>query len=113
MIRELDKRLVKIVPSVRQLKHQQLEFYGFIHFTVNTFTDKEWGDGTESPQIFNPARLDAGQWVRAAKDAGMRGLILTCKHHDGFCLWPSRYPSHSVASSPYKGGRGGRGKGSL
>ncbi len=106
MIRELDKRLVKIVPSVRQLKHQQLEFYGFIHFTVNTFTDKEWGDGTESPEIFNPARLDAGQWARAAKDAGMRGLILTCKHHDGFCLWPSRYTSHSVALSPYKDGRG-------
>ena len=106
MIRELDKRLVKIVPSVRQLKHQQLEFYGFIHFTVNTFTDKEWGDGTESPEIFNPARLDAGQWARAAKDAGMRGLILTCKHHDGFCLWPSRYTSPSVALSPYKDGRG-------
>lgn len=106
MITELDKRLAEIVPSRRQLKHQQLEFYGFIHFTVNTFTDKEWGDGTESPGIFNPARLDARQWAAAAKDAGMKGLILTCKHHDGFCLWPSRYTRHSVKYSPYKDGKG-------
>lgn len=106
MTGELDKRLVKTVPSDRQLKHQQLEFYGFIHFTVNTFTDREWGDGAESPEIFNPAGLDAGQWARVAKDAGMRGLILTCKHHDGFCLWPSKYTRHSLASSPYKDGKG-------
>lgn len=105
-MRESDRRLVEIVPTMRQLKHQQMEFYGFIHFTVNTFTGKEWGEGTESPEIFDPKRLDAGQWARAAKDGGMRGLILTCKHHDGFCLWPSRYTRHSVAYSPYKGGRG-------
>lgn len=105
-MRESDRRLVEIVPTMRQLKHQQMEFYGFIHFTVNTFTGKEWGEGTESPEIFDPKCLDAGQWARAAKDGGMRGLILTCKHHDGFCLWPSRYTRHSVAYSPYKGGRG-------
>lgn len=106
MLRESDRRLVEIVPSMRQLRHQRLEFYGFIHFTVNTFTDREWGDGTESPEIFFPEKLDARQWARAARDAGMRGLILTCKHHDGFCLWPSAYTRHSVASSPYQGGKG-------
>ncbi len=101
-----DNRLVEIVPHSRQLAHQQLEFYAFVHFTVNTFTDREWGDGTESPQIFNPERLDAEQWVRAVKSAGMRGLILTCKHHDGFCLWQTKHTKHSVASSPYKNGKG-------
>ena len=96
----LDERLIKIVPSERQIKFQQLEFYAFIHFTVNTFTDKEWGDGTESPEIFNPAKLDAEQWVKTVKSAGMRGLILTCKHHDGFCLWDCKYTKHSVMNSP-------------
>ena len=97
----LDERLIKIVPSERQIKFQQLEFYAFIHFTVNTFTDKEWGDGTESPDIFNPARLDAEQWVKTVKSAGMAGLILTCKHHDGFCLWDCKYTNHTVMNSPY------------
>ncbi len=97
----LDERLIKIVSSERQLKFQQLEFYAFIHFTVNTFTDKEWGDGTESPEIFNPAKLDAEQWVKAVKSAGMRGLILTCKHHDGFCLWDCKYTKHTVMNSPH------------
>ena len=87
---EPDRRLIKIVPSERQVRFQQIEFYAFIHFTVNTFTDKEWGDGTESPDIFAPMKLDAKQWVDAVKSAGMRGLILTCKHHDGFCLWDTR-----------------------
>ena len=76
---ELDSRLIKTVPSERQVKFQQLEFYAFIHFTVNTFTDKEWGDGTESPSIFAPMKLDAQQWVNAVISAEMRGLILTCK----------------------------------
>ena len=103
---ELAERLTAVVPSERQLKHQQLEFYAFVHFTVNTFTDKEWGDGQESPDIFNPEKLDACQWARAVKSAGMKGIILTCKHHDGFCLWPSKYTDHTVASSPWRGGRG-------
>ena len=105
-MKELDKRLIQVVPSERQFRYQQLEFYAFIHFTVNTFTGREWGEGTEDPAIFNPEKLDARQWAKALKSAGMRGLILTCKHPDGFCLWPSRYTSHSVASSPYRGGKG-------
>lgn len=102
----LDERLAAVVPQERQVRFQQLEFYAFIHFTVNTFTDKEWGDGTESPEIFDPQKLDAEQWVKAVRSAGMKGLILTCKHHDGFCLWNSKYTNHSVASSPWKNGNG-------
>ena len=101
-----DSRLIQITPSARQLALQSMEFYAFVHFTVNTFTDREWGDGTESPAVFHPTALDANQWAESIRAAGMRGMILTCKHHDGFCLWPSQYTEHSVAASPWKEGRG-------
>lgn len=101
-----DEKLASIVPHERQIRFQQLELYSFIHFSVNTFTDREWGDGSESPAIFDPEKLDAEQWVRAVKSAGMRGLILTCKHHDGFCLWRTKLTGHSVAASPWKNGKG-------
>ena len=93
-------------PTPTQLAWQRDELALFVHFTVNTFTDKEWGDGGESPTIFDPARLDARQWARAAKRSGFRSLILTAKHHDGFCLWPTRTTDHSVRSSPWRGGAG-------
>ena len=101
-----DQELIKIVPSCRQIAYQATEFYAFFHFGMNTYTNREWGDGTENLQIFNPTEFDADQWVTAAQNAGMKGVILTCKHHDGFCLWPSAYTEHSVKNSPWKNGQG-------
>ena len=95
-----------VVPSPRQAAWLARGMFAFVHFTVNTYTGREWGTGDEPESIFNPVELDCGEWVRAIKAAGLGGLILTAKHHDGFCLWPSAYTEHSVKNSPWKGGRG-------
>lgn len=94
------------LPSERQLAWHELEYYAFIHFNMNTFTNMEWGMGNEKPESFNPMQLDTRQWARVCKDAGMKGIIITAKHHDGFCLWPSAYTEHSVKNSPWKDGQG-------
>jgi alpha-L-fucosidase len=94
------------VPTASQLAWQRDELALFLHFGVNTFTDREWGDGTESPAVFSPSALDARQWARAARNAGFRAMVLTAKHHDGFCLWPTATTRHSVAASPWRGGQG-------
>lgn len=95
-----------IVPNRRQLLIQEMKYYAFVHYTVNTFTNKEWGNGKESEQVFNPTGQNTDQWCAAIRDAGMKGVILTCKHHDGFCLWPTKTTEHSIKNSPYKNGKG-------
>lgn len=94
------------LPTQKQINWQEMEFYAFVHFSLNTFTNKEWGYGDESPELFNPTNLDVRQWARVVKEAGMKGIILVAKHHDGFCLWPSAYTERSVKNSPWKNGKG-------
>ena len=96
----------RLIPTPQQLSWQQMELTAFLHFGINTFTGREWGDGKEDPALFNPSELDAEQWVRSLKDAGFKMVLLTAKHHDGFCLWPTTTTKHSVASSPWKNGQG-------
>lgn len=96
------KYAASIVPSERQLKWQETEFYAFIHYGINTYTNSEWGNGNADPELFLPEKLDCRQWAKLCKLAGMKGLILTAKHHDGFCLWPSAYTDYSVRSSKWK-----------
>ncbi len=104
--RDFVKSAAHVVPSERQMRWFDMEFYAFVHFTVNTYTDLEWGLGNEPESIFNPTELDCDQWVEAIKSAGMKGLILTAKHHDGFCLWPTKTTEHCVRNSPWKNGQG-------
>lgn len=94
------------VPSPSQLAWQQMEYYAFVHFGMNTFTDHEWGEGRAHPDLFQPTALDCRQWARVARDAGMKGIIITAKHHDGFCLWPSKTTTYSVKNSSWRNGQG-------
>ena len=92
------------LPSQNQIEWQQMESYAFIHFGLNTFNDSEWGYGDAPAESFNPSRLDCEQWARTVKAAGMKGIILTAKHHDGFCLWPTQFTDYCIRNTPYKEG---------
>ncbi|MCR5522945.1 MAG: alpha-L-fucosidase [Clostridia bacterium] len=100
------KYAASVVPSERQIKWQETEFNAFVHFGMNTFTDSEWGNGNDDPDLFNPEKLNCRKWAKLFKLSGMNGLILTAKHHDGFCLWPSKYTDYSVKSSSWRDGKG-------
>ncbi len=94
------------IPSENQMRWQEMEYYSFIHFSLNTYTDQSWGFGNEDINLFNPTELDCRQWARICKEAGMKGIIITAKHHSGFCLWPSEYTEYSVKNAPWKDGKG-------
>src|SRR5664279_2400021 len=94
------------VPNKNQMRWQEMEYYAFVHFSLNTYTDQSWGYGNEDVKLFNPKKLDCRQWVRICKHAGMKGIIITAKHHCGFCLWPSKYTEYSVKNAPWKNGKG-------
>ena len=94
------------VPTENQLRWQEMEMYAFIHYSLNTYTDQEWGFGNEDPSLFNPSDLDCRQWARVCKQAGMKGIIFTAKHHCGFCMWPSAFTEYSVKNSPWRDGKG-------
>lgn len=100
------RKAATVTPSPRQLRWQKLELTAFFHFGINTYTNREWGDGKEDISIFNPTQLSAEQWVKTIKDAGFKQAIITAKHHDGFCLWPTKFTEHSIKNTPYKNGKG-------
>ena len=95
-----------VLPTTRQLRWHEMEMYGLIHFGLNTYQDKEWGYGDANPQLFNPPEFDAEQIVKAAKAGGLQGLILVAKHHDGFCLWPTKTTDYNITKSPWRSGKG-------
>lgn len=105
-IEKIEKLATQVRPSARQIDYQEQEMLGFIHIGMNTYTNAEWGKGKESPRIFNPAKLNAEEWVLTFKKAGINAVILVAKHHDGFCVWPSKYTEHSVKNSPWRNGKG-------
>ena len=100
------REAAQVKPSARQLAWFDTEFYAFVHFSPNTYTDLEWGTGKEDPAIFAPAHLDCDQWCEAIRSAGMKAMILTAKHHDGFCLWPTKTTEHNITKTPFWRGQG-------